>query len=187
MSGTGALLFDGASRKKALVWLSHTYPQHSLMPLLYGTQFELVGDVGPVLIDADEGSPLHAAWVQGASGLKNAVWLKTAINQNQLYASLRRRLRVRSPDGRNFWLRLADARPLLRAWQAEAAWPQGFWHGVSQVWLHAHGGPFLAWENANASDDCCPSAEDMSAQIMLDWPMLEALAQHNDTSQEAEL
>ena len=36
MMNAGALLFDGASRKKALVWLSQTYPEHSLRPLLHG-------------------------------------------------------------------------------------------------------------------------------------------------------
>lgn len=187
MASTGVLLFDGASRKRALVWLSKTYPEHSLSPLLYGTQFEALGDVGPILLDADEGSLLQKAWFQGSPDLQYAVWLKTEKGLPELYTSLRRRLRVYSPDGREFWLRLADSRPLLRASEAKVQWPEGFWHGVSEVWLQRHGRAFKAWENQTPEHDCTCSAEDINAQITLEWPLLEALAQESESSQEAAL
>lgn len=187
MTNTGALLFDGASRKRALMWLSQTYPGHSAYPLLYGTPFEALGDIGPVLLDADVGSALHTAWLGGALGLQHAVWLKTQVSHNDLYTSLRRRLRVLSPDGREFWLRLADARPMLRAWQAQTQWPDGFWHGVSEVWLHDGHRPFGAWQNEATDYDCTVATHDMQAQIILGWTLLEALAKQNTAQQEATL
>ncbi len=185
MKETGALLFDGASRKKALIWLSQHYPEHSLNPLLQGTEFEALRDVGPILLDADEGSPLHIGWSQGAPELKHSLWLKTSASQSELYASLQRRLRVFSPDRREFWLRLADARPMLNAWHAHAQWPNGFWYGVCEVWLYGQSGPFKVWENHTTHYDCTTATQGISAQIMLDWPLLEALAQSEPTSQEA--
>jgi hypothetical protein len=176
MTNTGALLFDGASRKGALIWLSQTYPGHSAYPLLYNTPYEALGDVGPVLLDADEGSALHTAWLRGAPSLQHAVWLKTQVSHNDLYACLRRRLRVRSPDGRGFWLRLADARSMLRAWHAQAQWPDGFWYGVAEVWLHDGSEPFVAWKNETGEYDCTQATQDIQAQIVLDWSLLAVLA-----------
>lgn len=185
MTQTGALLFDGASRKRALIWLSQTYPEHSVSPLLYGTAFNALGDVGPILLDADEGSPLHQAWLRGAPDLQHAVWLKTSSSQNELYTSLCRRLRILSPDGREFWLRLADARPMLRAWQVSAKWPEGFWYGVKEVWLRDQHNALMAWKNETPEYDCTVAADNIQAQIMLDWPLLEALAQDTTSLQEA--
>ena len=187
MSKTGALLFDGASRKKALIWLSQNYPEHSSNPLLHGTQFEALSDVGPILLDADEGSPLHIGWSQGAPELKYSLWLKTSVGQSQLFVSLQRRLRVLSPDGREFWLRIADSRPMLNAWKAQAKWPDGFWCGVNEVWLHHQGAPFKAWENQAPEYDCTKFTKELNAQVMLDWSLLEALSQSQDISQEATL
>lgn len=187
MTQTGALLFDGASRKKALIWLSQTYPAQSASPLLYGTPFEALGDVGPILLDADEGSPVHQAWLRGSADLQHAVWLKTCASQNALYTSLSHRLRILSPDGREFWLRLADARPMLRAWQASTKWPEGFWFGVKEVWLHDQRHAFMAWKNEAPEYDCAVTVEGVKKPVMLDWPLLEALAEENTSPQGATL
>lgn len=185
MTSAGALLFDGASRKKALVWLSQTYPEHSLRPLLHGTEYKALADIGPILLDAEEGSALHNAWLQGASDLQHAVWLKTEVALDQLRISLMRRLRILSPDGREFWLRLADARPLLKAWQAQVQWPAGFWYGITEIWLRNQDEPFNAWSNDAPEFDCTIATRDINAQITLDWPLLEALAQDKESTPEA--
>lgn len=187
MTNTGALLFDGASRKRALIWLSQTYPGHSAYPLLYNTPYEAMGDVGPVVLNADEGSALHTDWLRGTPDLQHAVWLKTQISHNDLYASLRRRLRVLSPSGSEFWLRLADGRPMLRAWQAQIRWPDGFWYGVSEVWLHDGDEPFSAWKNETAEYDCTRATQDIQAQIVFDWSLLAALAKQDTARQGARL
>jgi len=184
MTNSGALLFDGASRKKALAWLSQTYPEHSLRPLLQGTAYKALADIGPILLDADQGSALHVAWLQGSPDLQHAVWLKTRVKLDQLHTSLIRRLRIRSPDGREFWLRLADARPLLNAWRAGSQWPSGFWHGVEEIWLQGSSGPLKAWDNASPELDATRPSQSIDAQITLDWPLLVALAQDTDSTPE---
>lgn len=183
MTNAGALLFDGASRKNAPAWLSQTYPEHSLRPLLHGTEYKALADIGPMLLDAEEGSALHTAWLQGSSDLQHAVWLKTEVGLDRLRTSLMRRLRILSPDGREFWLRLADARPLLDAWRAQAQWPAGFWYGITEVWLRNQDGPFNAWSNDAPEFDCTIATRDMNAQIILDWPPLEALAQDKESTE----
>jgi hypothetical protein len=185
MTNTGALLFDGASRKKALVWLSQTYPEHSLRPLLHGTAYQALADIGPILLDAEEGSALHTAWLQGSPDLQHAVWLRTEVSLDRLRTSLMQRLRILSPDGREFWLRLADARPLLNAWQAQVQWPAGFWYGITEIWLRDRDGPFSAWSNEAPERDCSIATQDINAQIILDWPLLQALAQDKESTPEA--
>lgn len=185
MKNNGALLFDGASRRQALVWLCRTYPEHALRPLLHGTPYAPLAEIGPILLEAEQGSPLHSAWCQGAAGLRHAVWLKTETKLDDLHASLKRRLRILSPDGREFWLRLADARPLLKLWQAGLQWPPGFWHGVAEIWLQNQDGPFQAWRNPSPERDGTTATQAIDAQITLDWPLLEALAQAGEGTPEA--
>lgn len=176
----GALLFDGASQRNALIWLSQTYPEHSLSPLLFGTPYEALADVGPILLEADHGSRLHNDWLHGSVALANAVWLKAEVGPNQLYDCLRRRLRVRSPDGHEYWLRLADARPLVNAWLAGAHWPEGFWYGIREIWSHYQGRACRLWDNPCPMRDCADLVDDMAAPITLGWPLLEALACSNE-------
>lgn len=180
----GALLFDGASQRNALVWLSQTYPEHSLSPLLFGTPYDALADVGPILLEADQGSRLHSDWLQGSAVLENAVWLSTAVGQNSLYDSMQRRLRVRSPDGREYWLRLADARSLINVWQAQALWPEGFWPGIREIWARYQRRACKIWKNPSPMNDCSNTVDDMAGQITLDWPLLEALACNNEAAQE---
>ncbi|HCJ29626.1 MAG TPA: hypothetical protein DHV63_10100 [Pseudomonas sp.] len=185
MTGTGFLLFDGASHKQALAWLCQTFPEHSPRPLLLGTPYSSLAEIGPILLSADEGSTLHDAWCQGSSELHYAVWLKSDFALDDLHGILQRRLRVLSPDGREFWLRLADGRPLLNAWRVNAQWPSGFWHGVHEVWLSGADAPFLAWGNSSPERDSTVARKSLDAQITLDWPLLEALAQSETNKQDA--
>lgn len=184
MTNNGALLFDGASRKQAARWLSQTYPEHGLRPLLHGTPYEPLADIGPILLEAAPGSHLHSAWAQGDAGLEHAVWLATDVPSDQLFSSLQRRLRILSPDGREFWLRLADARPLHMAWQAQCQWSQGFWHGITEVWLPTPSGPLPAWSNSAPELDYTATIQSLNAQITLDWLLLNALAHDKDSTQE---
>lgn len=185
MTSAGFLLFDGASHKQALAWLCQTFPEHSPMPLFLGTPYEALADLGPILLDAAEGSALHSAWYRGSPELQSAVWLNSNLALHDLYASLQRRLRVRAPDGREFWLRLADAKPLAQAWRAAAQWPQGFWYGVREVWLRDNDIPQRAWHNSSPEQDNTVASDTLDAQIILDWPLLEALAHSKPALQEA--
>lgn len=185
MTGSGFLLFDGASHKQALVWLCQTFPEHSPCPLLQGTPYSSLAEIGPILLEAGVGSALYEAWHQGRPELHNAVWLKSDFALYELRAVLQRRLRIFSPDGREFWLRLADGRPLLKAWRTHTHWPSGFWHGVHEVWLRDHETPLLAWANPHPEQDATTPRDTIDAQITLDWPLLEALAQSEARLQEA--
>lgn len=185
MTDSGFLLFDGASHKQALAWFYQTFPEHSPRPLLLGTPYAALAEVGPILLDASEHSALYNAWYRGNLELRYAVWLKSCLALQELYNTLQRRLRVLSPDGREFWLRLADARPLYNVWRADTPWPPGFWHGVREVWLHDGNAPLLAWSNVLPEQDNTVASETLNAQITLDWPLLEALANSKNNLQEA--
>lgn len=175
MSKDGALLIDGAAFESIMLWLSQRYPDHPKRCLLLDTAYAPLMELGPVLLHAPEGSEPHRDWSQGREGLQDSVWLETRHTFDQVFASLRHRLRIHSPDGREFWLRMADARPLRLAWQAEAQWPEGFWPGVACLWLRNEDGTFPAWVNEDPNRDCAKSG----AQIVLDWSLLDALTQDN--------
>lgn len=185
MMDSGFLLFDGASHRQALVWLCQRFPEHSPRPLLQGTPYEPLAAIGPILLQADAGTPLNDAWQAGQPELEQAVWLRSELPLVALRESLRRRLRILAPDGRVFWLRLADARPLRQAWRSQVQWPAGFWHGVSEVWLRDGEAPILAWHNPHPQLDATQPGPPLEAQITLDWPLLDALAQPEPHPQDA--
>lgn len=179
----GALLLDGAQYEDALAWLYQSYPSHQPLPLLSSTAYELIAVAGPILIDAPVGSPAYSAWSQGGD-MPTAIWLQGDTRAEDLVPILQRRLRIFAPDGREFWLRLADSLPLRQVWLASAQWPDGFWHGVSGVWFRHQGEAICAWVNAQPELDIAPATTGITAQITLDWPVLQALAAPFDTAQE---
>lgn len=181
----GAVLIDGAQFDQALVWLYQQYSSHQPMPLLSTTPYAPLAEVGPILLEAPLGSPLHRDWWRGDEAFQHAVWLDIELPIGQVFTSLQRRLRVRSPDGREFWLRMADARPLRHAWLAGANWPDGFWHGVRGLWLRHDSAAVCAWHNPAPEWDCVPTGIGSNAQATLDWPLLEALTTDMDSPQEA--
>src|SRR5690606_12108757 len=154
--------------------------------LLRHTAYEGIAEFGPVLVQADEGSPLYSAWWQGQADLLSAVWLESTMPAERLLKVLQRRLRIHAPDGREFWLRLGDTAPLRKAWLGGAQWPADFWHGVSAVWLQHDGALIPAWPNQNPEVDCAPTDSGLAAQITLDWPLLEALTLTKDSDKEAQ-
>lgn len=184
MTTSGALLIDGATIENVLAWLYQHYPDHQPRPLLLETPYEALMDIGPILLDAPEGSALHRDWTGGIADLQQGIWLETILPIDQLFSSLQRRLRIHSPDGREFWLRIADARPLHLAWKTGATWPTGFWHGVSCLWLRNERGVIRTWINDTPEHDCAPRDNGLEAQVVLDWPLLEALTQDMDSSKE---
>jgi hypothetical protein len=184
MTTNGVLLIDGAQIENALAWLYQHYPDHQPQPLLLETPYEALMEIGPILLDAPSGSALQRDWAGGVGGLQHGIWLETTQPVNQLFSSLQRRLRIHSPDGREFWLRIADARPLRLVWKAGATWPAGFWHGVSCLWLRNEQGPIKAWINDTPELDCAPRENGLNAQVVLDWPLLEALTQDMDSTKE---
>lgn len=181
----GVLLLDGAQVDQPLCWLYQTYPGHEPRPLLRGTLYTDIDEVGPIMVPTEPGSALREAWWQGDETLRSALWLETDLPPALLFRVLQRRLRVHSPDGREFWLRLGDARPLRQAWLAGAQWPAGFWHGVAGVWLHHRSEPVCAWENAMPELDCAPNDSGLTAQLTLDWPLLQALTLDTQSTEEA--
>ncbi|MCJ8170470.1 DUF4123 domain-containing protein [Atopomonas sediminilitoris] len=184
MNTSAAMLIDGTAIENVLPWLYQHYPEHQPRPLLLETPYEALMDIGPILLGAPAGSALHRDWAAGLAELQQGLWLETTLPIDQLCASLQRRLRIHSPDGREFWLRLADARPLRLAWKAGATWPPGFWHGISGVWLRNEQGPLKAWGNDAPDLDCAPHENGLKAQVVLDWPLLEALTQDMDSTKE---
>lgn len=182
----GALLIDGASHDHILAWLYQHYPSHQPLPLLLETPYAVLQDLGPILIDAPRHSPLYDGWNSGVIELRYGVWLETRLPTDQLFHSLQQRLQVRSPDSRTFWLRLGDARPLLRAWKAGAQWPQGFWHGIGALWMHDEQGPIRTWRNEQPELDLVTLSDTFTAHITLGWPLLDALTQEPEPSQETD-
>ena len=180
-SGKGALLIDGARYEDAFAWLYQNFPDQQPLPLLQGTPYEPIADAGPILLDAPVGSSIYEAWRSGQSIL-GGVWLQSDAKASELSFILQRRLRIFTPERRELWLRLGDARPLYRAWQAEAQWPEGFWHKIHAVWLKHESRIVQAWGNEHPDKDSAPANTGLTAQLMLDWPLLEALASQDDTT-----
>lgn len=176
----GAILIDGAGLDNACAWLYENYPAHQPRPLLFDTDYAPLMNLGPILLDASQGSALYLDWSQGAEVLQHSVWLETIQPVDQVFSILQQRLQVSSPDGRTFWLRMADACALKKALDVGAKWPAGFWYGVASVWLLDGSKPIRAWVNEEPEFDCISRADSASNRIGLDWPLLEALTQGTD-------
>lgn len=142
-NGNGAILLDGARYESATAWLYQCFPSHQPRPLLLGTAYEPIADAGPILLDAPVGSMAYDAWRHGTE-IKDGLWLESDASMDDLQHILQRRLRIFTPEHRELWLRLGDARPLYQAWQRERKWPVGFWHRISRIWLHHEGTIFCA-------------------------------------------
>lgn len=182
-TGNGAVLLDGARYENAFAWLYQHFPDAQPRPLLLGTPYEPIADAGPILLDAPTGSSAYEAWRSGDQVL-DGIWLESAAPADDLYRILQRRVRVFAPNRRELWLRLGDARPLHRAWLGKAQWPDGFWHRIQGIWLRHQASIICAWHNDQPQMDLAPADQGIVAQLTLDWPLLEALASEDDTTQE---
>lgn len=185
-SGSGLILVDGAQYENVLAWLYEHYPSHQPLPLLFGTPYEPIAEAGPILLDAAIGTPAHRAWWRGAD-MVDGIWLETSANAEALMLVLQRRLRIHSPDGREFWLRFADAVPMRQAQLSNVQWPDGFWHLIDSVWLHHERTPICAWRNDHPQKDCAPLDSGVFAQATLDWPLLEALSGNDGPTQDVQV
>lgn len=183
-STNGVILLDGARYENAVEWLYQAFPSLQPIPLLLGSAYEPIADAGPILLSAPMGSQAYEAWLHG-SDIEHGVWLESDASMDELHRILQRRLCIFTPDKRELWLRLGDARPLHLVWQRRARWPEGFWHQISRIWLQREGGPFCAWHNEQPEKDSAPGDLGVAAQMTLDWPLLEALANPDDTAQDA--
>lgn len=183
-AGDGFILLDGARYESATAWLYQRFPGHQPIPLLLGTAYEPIADAGAILLDAPAGSGAYEAWRYGGE-IKDALWLESNASMDELHRMLQRRLRIFTPQHRELWLRLADARPLYQAWLRGAQWPEGFWYRISRIWLHHEGTTVCAWQNEQPENDGAPAELGLVAQMTLDWRLLEALAAQDDTAQEA--
>ncbi len=172
----GYLLVDGVPIEPALAWSYEHLPECGPLPLFYGTDYEVLIDQGPLLIPAKPGDSADRYWQQPDSLLRNAVWLESTLPPSRMRSIMQRRLQVYRPSGDAVWLRLYDSRPLLRAYRAGLAFPNGFWHGITSVWLPERTAPFAAWHSLESHDDIAPRDLGISPQIALDWPLLNALA-----------
>lgn len=183
--GSGAVLLDGARYENSLAWLYQHFPSHQPRPLLLGTPYEPIADAGPILLDAPTGSAAYEAWRTG-SEILDGVWLESDVSVDDLYRIMQRRARVFAPDGRELWLRLGDARPLYRAWLAKTQWPEGFWHRVERIWLRHEVGVVCAWHYEQPQQDMAVADQGIAARLTLDWPLLQALASQEDTTQDVD-
>lgn len=184
--GRGAVLLDGAHYENALAWLYQQYPDQQPLPLLIGTAYEPIADAGPILLNAPAGSPAYEDWRSGRQ-MEDALWLESDAATEQLWCILQRRLRILTPDHSELWLRLADARPLRRVYQAQEQWPEGFWHSIQGVWLRHEDTPICAWRNLNPQLDSAPLKQGIEAQLTLGWPLLEALMEQDGTTQDEDV
>lgn len=181
----GYLLIDGTRFDDAVAWLARSYPGHRFMPLLQATAYAPIAEAGPIILDVPAGSAAQQAWLQGDENLINGVWLQTQKPMIEVFKILQRRTKIYSPERKEYWLRLGDALPLRQAWLSGANWPPGFWFGIESVWLHHEKVVQRAWTNDLPSIDGAPADTGIDAQIVLDWPLLQALAPDTETPQEA--
>ncbi|TNB98504.1 DUF4123 domain-containing protein [Pseudomonas jessenii] len=181
----GFLLIDGARFDDALKWVPKKYPGHRFTPLLQATPYAPIAEAGPILVDAPADSVLRNDWMQGDPNLNDGVWLQTQRPMVEIFKILQRRIRIYSPDRQEYWLRLGDGLPLRQAWLSGASWPPGFWFGVESIWIRHEGTVQRAWSNDFPDLDGAPADTGIDAQIVLDWPLLQALATETDTPQEA--
>lgn len=173
----GYLFVDGLMIEPALAWCFQSLPGcQPPLPLFRGTAYDGLAELGPLLIPVRVGDQADQHWQQPESPLGLAVWLESRLDAVEMRAVLQRRLQVLSPAGQAFWLRMYDARSLLRAHQAGLEFPKGFWHGIDAVWLQHKTGPFIAWANSYPDEDAAPRDLGIAPQITLDWPLLHALA-----------
>lgn len=173
----GFLFVDGMLIEPAMTWCFQFLPEcEPPLPLLRGTAYDGMAELGPLLIPVRPGDQADRVWQQPDNPLHLGVWLESRLDLLAMQMVLRRRLQVLNPAGHPYWLRLYDARTLRRVHQAGLVFPRGFWHGVDTVWLPRQNGPFLAWANPHPDDDAAPRDLDIAPQITLDWPLLHALA-----------
>lgn len=175
--GEGFLFVDGLLIEPAMSWCFQYLPKcEPPLPLLRGTAYDGMVELGPLLIPVRPGAQAERLWQQADNPLHLAVWLESRLDLFAMQAILQRRLQVRAPGGQSYWLRAYDARALARVHQAGLAFPQGFWHGIDAVWLPRASAPFLAWANPAPDLDIAPRDLGVAPQITLDWPLLHALA-----------
>ncbi|MPQ68919.1 MULTISPECIES: DUF4123 domain-containing protein [unclassified Pseudomonas] len=172
----GFLLIEGTCLDAARAWFRQHYPSHQAVSLLINTPYAAIADAGPFLLETLPGSPMQRDWWQGGSPLDQGVWLSSRLSPVKLFVSLQRRLKVHGAQDREYWLRLGDAGALLRAWESQAPWPAGFWHGVDSVWLRHRGAPLCAWKNTTPEQDAAPANIGFAAQIVLPQALLCALS-----------
>ncbi|WP_443190163.1 DUF4123 domain-containing protein [Pseudomonas indica] len=173
----GYLFVDGLLIEPAMAWCFQYLPEcQPPMPLLRGTAYDGMAELGPLLIPVRPGDQADHLWQQADGPLHSAVWLESRLDLFAMQTILLRRLQVRDPKGKPYWLRFYDAYALSRAHQAGLEFPRGFWHGIDAVWLPRDTGPILAWANPHPDDDAAPGDLGVAPQITLDWPLLQALA-----------
>ncbi|WP_394236111.1 DUF4123 domain-containing protein [Pseudomonas anguilliseptica] len=176
MRTQGFLLFDAAMQENTFAWCYQHLPECELIPLLNGTEYHALAEQGPVLLHTHAGSAAEQCWLHRKGPLEHAVWLECLQNEKALVSLLQQRIQVYAPSGQVLWLRLADARPLLRAAQAGASWPDSFWEGVNAIWLNNASGPFEAWHFPPVEAGRLKPSQGIAPLLTLDWPLLHALA-----------
>lgn len=145
MRANGYLVFDGCWVERALRWSYTQLPDHQALPVLLGTDYHALKELGPIVIPVSRGDAADSLWQANNSLIKHGVWLETALSPNAILDFMQARLQVADPSGRSYWLRLTDSRPLLRVFQADMRWPEDFWDGIDAVWSNTEDGPVQVW------------------------------------------
>jgi len=173
---SGYLLIEGACFDEAQPWFAKHYPTHRAIALLINTPYAAIANAGPFMVQATLGSPLHIDWWQDDPMLSRGIWLDTPLAPEKLFTALQRRLKVRSSQGQEYWLRLGDAAALTRVWQVKFPWPEGFWHGIDSVWTQHKNEPLCLWQNPSPDQDAAPDNTGLQAQIILPNALFRALS-----------
>lgn len=145
MRADGYLVYDGCWLERALSWHYNSLPEHQPLPVLIKTDYHALTDLGPILVQARVGDGADLLWQTLNSPIRYGVWLETTLTPLAMLEFMQTRLHVSSASGQDYWLRLTDSRPLLRAFQSDSRWPDGFWDGIDAIWLNADQGPFEVW------------------------------------------
>lgn len=148
MRNDGYLIFDGCWLERALRWSYSTLPGHESIPALMNTEYHALAELGPIMIRAAVGDKADQVWRSRESPIQHAIWLETSLDPDAMLHFMQARLVVSSQGGQDFWLRLVDSRPLGRAFDFQALWPDDFWNGIDAVWLQGSDGIYKAWSSA---------------------------------------
>lgn len=145
MRSDGYLLYDGCWLDRSLSWHYTNLPDHEPFPILLGTDYHTLAELGPVMVPAKVGDAADLLWRNPDSPIHNGVWLESKLSPLAILSFIQSRLQVSDSHKQSYWVRLADSRPLRRVFDSSKHWPDGFWDGIDAVWLSNGKNPLEAW------------------------------------------
>ncbi|WP_150306083.1 DUF4123 domain-containing protein [Pseudomonas saliphila] len=186
MRTDGYLLYDGCWVERALRWHYTNLPDHQPLPVLLDTDYHALAELGPVLIQASVGDAADLLWQGPGSPIRHGVWLESQLSPLAVLDFIQSRLQVSNAHRQDYWLRLADSRPLKRVFDSHNRWPDGFWDGIDAIWLNTDQGPSEAWRAPPERLDKIPNQKSLgriTSFFTLGQHLLDSLAGTDKESQ----